>query len=161
VLELGTLGGYSPIWLARALPAAGRLVTRELDPGSAEIARANVERAGVGERVELRIGPALETLRELVASGAGPFDLVFIDVNKDSNDDYLRRALRLSRPGTVIVADNLVRDGAVANPDSDDPDVRGVRRFMELVAAEPRLIATAIQTVGSKGYDGFAIATVR
>jgi predicted O-methyltransferase YrrM len=156
ILELGTLGGYSAIWLARALPEGGSLTTLEIDAGHAGTARANLEQAGVAERVEVRVGPALETLDTL----EGPFDLIFIDADKRSNAEYLERALNLSRPGTVIVADNVVRDGAILDADSEDPSVRGVRRFFELVAAEPRLEATAIQTVGSKGHDGFAVALV-
>ena len=156
ILELGTLGGYSAIWLARALPEDGRLVTLEVDPAYAEVARTNVERAGLGGLVDIRVGAALETL-PLVD---GPFDFVFIDADKEQNPEYLEWALRLSRPGTLIVADNVVRGGAVIDSKSDDPRVRGVRRFHELLAAEPRVIATAIQTVGVKGYDGFAIAVV-
>lgn len=160
ILEIGTLGGYSTIWLARALPPGGRLVTLELDPAHAEVARANVGRAGLAEVVEVRVGPALETLPRLAAEGRGPFDLVFVDADKGGYPDYLAWALRLTRRGSVIVADNVVREGVVADPASDDPNVRGVRRFLELLAAEPRVSATAVQTVGSKGYDGFAIAVV-
>ena len=160
ILELGTLGGYSTIWLARALPAGGRVVTLEIDPAYAKNARANIDRAGLGDRVEVRLGPAVETLARLIAEKAGPFDLVFIDADKSSNDRYLPLVLQLSRPGTVIVADNVVRGGAVADPESTDPHAQGVRRFLDAVAAEPRLSATAIQTVGSKGHDGFAIALV-
>ena len=160
ILEIGTLGGYSTIWLARTLPAGARLVTLEADPKHAEVARANIARAGLAEVVELRVGPALDTLPRLAAEGAGPFDLVFIDADKQGYPDYLAWALRLTRPGSLIIADNVVRKGAVADPDSDDPRVRGVRRFNELLAAEPRVSACAIQTVGSKGYDGFAIALV-
>jgi predicted O-methyltransferase YrrM len=161
VLELGTLAGYSTIWLARALPAGGLVVTLEVDPGYAAVARGNIELAGVGDRVDLRVGLAADTLSDLIAAAAGPFDFVFIDADKGSNDTYLELVLRLSRPGTVIVADNVVRDGAVAAPDSPDPHVQGVRRFFDLIAAEPRLSATAIQTVGAKGWDGFALALVR
>jgi len=160
ILELGTLGGYSTIWLARAVPAGGRVVTLEIDPAYAKNARANIDRAGLGDRVEVRLGPAVETLARLIAEKAGPFDLVFIDADKSSNDRYLPLVLQLSRPGTVIVADNVVRGGAVADPESTDPHAQGVRRFFDAVAAEPRLSATAIQTVGSKGHDGFAIALV-
>jgi predicted O-methyltransferase YrrM len=160
ILELGTLGGYSTIWLARALPAGGRLVTLELEPRHAEVARANLERAGVADRVELRVGPALAELERLAEEGAGPFDLVFVDADKANNDAYLEQALRLSRPGTLIVADNVVRAGAVAEPDSADPQVQGIRRMNDLIAGEPRLTATAIQTVGAKGYDGFALMLV-
>ncbi|MFF1925517.1 O-methyltransferase [Streptomyces sp. NPDC058221] len=160
VLEIGTLGGYSTIWLARALPGGGRLVTLEADPGSAEVARRNIERAGLSEVVEIRVGPALDTLPELAAQGYGPFDVVFIDADKPSNPDYLAWSLKLTRPGSLIVADNVVRDGEVVDGASEDPKVRGVRRFTELVAAEPTLTATALQTVGSKGYDGLLMALV-
>ena len=160
ILELGTLGGYSTIWLARGLPADGRLVTLEVDPKYAEVARSNIAHAGLADLVEIRVGPALDTLPELAAEGKGPFDLIFIDADKAGYPDYLPWALELSRPGTVIIADNVVRDGAVADASSQDPSVRGARRFMELLAAEPRVSSTAIQMVGSKGYDGFAIALV-
>jgi predicted O-methyltransferase YrrM len=165
ILELGTLGGYSTIWLARALPAGGRLVTLEAEPRYAELARANIARAGFGEIVELRVGPALATLPELVAEGAGPFDLIFIDADKGNYPGYFEWSLKLSRPGTVIIGDNVVRDGAILDPDAYDPArgdavIQGVRRFYELLAAEPRVSATAIQTVGGKGYDGFALAIV-
>jgi predicted O-methyltransferase YrrM len=160
ILEIGTLGGYSTIWLARALPPGGRLVTLELDPAHAEVARANVARAGLVDVVEVRVGPALETLPRLAAEGRGPFDLVFLDADKGGYPAYLAWALRLTRRGSLIVADNVVRDGAVIDPASEDPNVLGVRRFLELLAAEPRVSATAVQTVGSKGYDGFAIALV-
>jgi predicted O-methyltransferase YrrM len=157
ILELGTLGGYSTIWLARGLADGGRLVTLEAEPEYAGVARANLERAGLATVVDLRVGPALETLPQL----EGPFDLIFIDADKRSNPDYLGEAVRLSRPGTLIVADNVVRGGAVADADASDPSVTGVRRFLELVGEHPRLDATAIQTVGSKGWDGFALALVR
>jgi predicted O-methyltransferase YrrM len=160
ILEIGTLGGYSTIWLGRALPADGHLITLEVDRRYAEAARANVARAGLADRVELRVGPALETLPELVAEGRGPFDLIFIDADKENYPEYLVWALELSRRGTLIVADNIVRGGAVLDQASDDPNVRGARRFTELLAAEPRVSATAIQTVGSKGHDGFALALV-
>ncbi len=160
ILELGTLGGYSTIWLARALPSGGRLVTLEADPAYAEVARANFVRAGLAEAVEVRVGPALETLPQLAAEGDGPFDLIFIDADKPSNPEYLEWALALSRPGTLIVADNVVRGGAVLDAGSNDPRVQGIRRFTELLAAEPRLSATAVQTVGVKGYDGFVLALV-
>lgn len=156
ILELGTLGGYSTIWLARALPPGGRLVTLEADPAHADVARANLARAGLTDAVELVLGPAEQTLPGLT----GPFDLVFIDADKPAYPAYLRACLPLSRPGTVIVADNVVRGGQVAHADSTDERVQGVRRFTELVAAEPRLSATAIQTVGAKGYDGFVLAVV-
>jgi predicted O-methyltransferase YrrM len=162
ILEIGTLGGYSTIWLGRALPADGRLVALEADPGYAEVARANVARAGLADVVEVRVGRALDTLPLLAAERPGPFDMIFIDADKRSNAKYLEWALELSRPGTVIVADNVVRGGAVADDGDGDGDanVRGVRRFYELLAADPRVTATAIQTVGLKGYDGFAIALV-
>jgi predicted O-methyltransferase YrrM len=160
VLEIGTLGGYSTIWLARALPEGGRLLTLESDPECAEGARGNIERAGLSEVVEIRVGRALDTLPELAEQGCGPFDVVFIDADKPSNPDYLAWSLRLTRPGSLIVADNVVRDGEVADGASDDPKVQGVRRFTELVAAEPTLTATALQTVGTKGYDGLLMALV-
>jgi predicted O-methyltransferase YrrM len=160
ILEIGTLGGYSTICLARGLSAGGRLVTLEADPRHAVVARASVARAGLAASVEVRVGLALETLPQLAAEGRGPFDLVFLDADKQHNPDYLRWALELSRPGTLIVADNVVRGGDVADPASGDPMIAGIRRFTELLAAEPRVIATAIQTVGSKGYDGFALALV-
>ncbi|WP_437839884.1 O-methyltransferase [Sorangium sp. So ce1153] len=160
ILEIGTLGGYSTIWLARALPAGGRLVTLELDPKHAEVARANIARAGLADVVELRLGRALDTLPALAAEGRGPFDFIFIDADKPSNPDYFAWALKLSRRGSVIVVDNVVRKGAVADPESADPNVQGVQRLNKLIAAEPRVSATAVQTVGSKGYDGFAIALV-
>jgi predicted O-methyltransferase YrrM len=160
ILEIGTLGGYSTIWLARALPAGGRLVTLEADAKHAEVARGNLAGAGLADVVELRLGPALETLPQLAAEGRGPFDLIFIDADKESYSDYLAWSLRLSRRGSLIVADNVVRKGAVLDPANDDPRVQGARRFNEALAAEPRVNATAIQTVGSKGYDGFALALV-
>ena len=160
ILEIGTLGGYSTIWLARALPAGGRLVSLELDDHNAEVAQRNVVAAGLGERVEIRVGPALETLERMVADGEGPFDLVFIDADKANNPGYFEWSLRVTRPGSLIVCDNVVRDGRVVDADSDDPSVRGIRTFMEMVAGEPRVEATAVQTVSSKGWDGFALALV-
>ncbi|MFJ4896912.1 O-methyltransferase [Streptomyces sp. NPDC088727] len=160
VLEIGTLGGYSTIWLARALPEGGSVVTLEADPECAEVARRNIERAGLAEVVEVRVGPALDTLPLLAEQGYGPFDVVFIDADKPSNPDYLAWSLKLTRPGSLIVADNVVRDGEVVDAASEDPKVRGVRRFTELVAAEPTLTATALQTVGTKGYDGLLMALV-
>jgi predicted O-methyltransferase YrrM len=156
ILELGTLGGYSTIWLARALPPDGRVVTLEANREYAAAAQANLDRAGVGDRVDLRVGPALDALPHL----RGPFDLIFIDADKRSNPDYLVWALKLARPGAVIVADNTVRAGAVLDPESPDPSVKGVRRFIDMVAEDPRLDATAIQTVGAKGWDGFVLALV-
>lgn len=160
ILEIGTLGGYSTIWLARALPPGGRLITLEIDPAHASVARRNLALAGLTRVVDLREGPALNTLPKLLAEGAGPFDLIFIDADKPSNADYFDWAMKLAHPGTVIVVDNVVRNGAVTNKDSDDPGVQGVRRFNSKVAADPRVSAIEIQTVGSKGYDGFAIALV-
>lgn len=160
VLEIGTLGGYSTIWLARGLPDDGCVVALEIDPDYAEVASANLASAGLADRVGVRVGPALKTLPELRDEGGDPFDLVFIDADKPSNPEYLRAALDLSRPGTVIVGDNVVREGALIDSDNDDPRVRGVRGFHELLAADPRLEATTIQTVGSKGYDGFSVALV-
>jgi len=160
VLEIGTLGGYSTIWIARALPEGGRVVTLELNPKHAEVAQANWQNAGVADRIELHVGKALDSLQSLVDAGTTPFDLIFIDADKSSIPAYLDWSLKLARPGTVIVTDNVVRDGKVLQPDSGDADVDGVRRFAEIVANEPRLSATVLQTVGSKGYDGFAIAVV-
>jgi predicted O-methyltransferase YrrM len=160
ILEFGTLGGYSTIWLGRALSDDGRLVTLEADPHYAEVARENIARAGLSDVVDLRVGPALDTLPELEADGAGPFDLTFIDADKVHSPDYFAWALEHSRPGSLIVADNVVRDGTLADPDSDDPKVQAQRRLHEMIAAEPRVDATTIQTVGGKGYDGFAIALV-
>lgn len=157
ILEIGTLGGYSTIWLARALPAGGRLITLECDPTHADVARANIARAGLSEVVDVRVGRAIEALPSL--AGDAPFDLVFIDADKPSTADYFQWALKLSRRGTVIVVDNLVRDGRVIDP-SGDEEVQGMRTFMAALAAERRVSATVIQTVGVKGYDGFAIAVV-
>jgi predicted O-methyltransferase YrrM len=159
ILELGTLGGYSTIWLARALPGGGRVLSLEANAGYAEVARANVARAGLADAVEIRVGPALETLPALAAEGLAPFDLVFIDADKESTPDYFRWALELTRPGSLIVTDNVVRGGTVADP-GDDGRAVAMRRFVEQLAAEPRVEATVIQTVGSKGYDGFAVALV-
>ena len=160
ILEIGTLGGYSTIWLARSLPASGQLMTLELDPRHAETARANLARAGLAEVVELRLGPALETLPQLITEKRRPFDLIFIDADKGAIPEYFARALELSRHGTMIIVDNEVRNGAVTDPASTDPAVLGVRRFHQLLAAEQRVSATTIQTVGSKGYDGFTLALV-
>jgi predicted O-methyltransferase YrrM len=160
ILEIGTLGGYSTIWLARALPPGGRLVTLEAIPLHADVARKNITRAGLQKIVEIRLGPALDTLKQLVAEKRGPFDFIFIDADKESYPDYFAWSLKLSRRGTCIIADNVVRNGAVIDPTNEDPRVRGVRWFNELLAAEPRVTATTIQTVGSKGYDGFTIAIV-
>jgi predicted O-methyltransferase YrrM len=160
-LEIGTLGGYSTIWIASALPHDGRLITLERNARHAEVARKNVARAGLGAKVEVRTGAALASLPKIEAEGFGPFDFVFIDADKANNAAYLEWALRLSRPGTAIVVDNVVRDGEVADARSADADVVGVRRMFDLIAREPRLSATAIQTVGSKGWDGFALALVK
>jgi predicted O-methyltransferase YrrM len=160
ILEIGTLGGYSTIWLARALPPDGHLITLEVDPRYAEVARTNLARAGLGEVAEVRVGPALETLPQIAAGGDGPFDLIFIDADKANNPQYLAWSLALSRRGSLIVVDNVVRNGAVIDGASDDLTVLGARRGLELLAAEPRVSATAIQTVGSKGWDGFAVAVV-
>jgi predicted O-methyltransferase YrrM len=160
ILEIGTLAGYSTIWLARALPPDGRLITLEADARHAEIARTNIARAGLADVVELRLGSALDTLPRLAAEGGGPFDLIFVDAEKRDNPAYFDWSLKLSRRGSVLVFDNVVRDGAVIDPANTSPSVQGIRRFNELLAAEPRVSATAIQTVGSKGYDGFAIALV-
>jgi len=161
ILEIGTLGAYSTIWLARALPEGGRVVTLEYDPHHAEIARSNIELAGFSHLVDLRVGAALDTLPGVEADGLGPFDLVFIDADKPNNPGYLKWALRLSRPGTVIIGDNVVRNGAVVDASSSDTRVQGVRTFFDMLAAEPRISGTALQTVGIKGWDGFTIAIVQ
>jgi len=160
ILEIGTLGGYSTICMARALPPGGRVLTLEFSSKHAEVARANFVRAGLSSVIEVLVGPALETLPKLAGGGHEPFDLIFIDANKSAMAEYFDWALKLSRPGSVIVSDNVVRDGAVIDAASPDADIQGVRRFNERVAAEPRVSATAIQTVGCKGYDGFAIIVV-
>jgi predicted O-methyltransferase YrrM len=160
VLEIGTLGGYSTIWLARAVGENGKVVTLELDAHHAEIAQRNLDNAGIASRVDLRVGPAAKTLEALIAEASQPFDFIFIDADKASYPDYMQVSLKLSRPGTLIIADNVVRDGQVIDPNDPDPNIQGVRRFTDLVATEPRLSATVLQTVGSKGYDGFAIAIV-
>ncbi|KKD02863.1 O-methyltransferase [Streptomyces sp. WM6386] len=160
ILEIGTLGGYSTIWLARALPADGRLVSLEYSPRHAEVATRNIARAGLDKLVEIRVGPALESLPRLADEALAPFDLVFIDADKDNNPHYLEWALKLTRPGSLIIVDNVVRGGRVADSDSATPDVTGTRAAIELIGSHPRLNGTAIQTVGSKGYDGFALARV-
>jgi predicted O-methyltransferase YrrM len=160
VLEIGTLGGYSTIWMARALPKRGRVISLEFNPRHAEVARANLHCAGLLNRVDIRVGPALESLPVLNASGAGPFDLIFIDADKENNPHYLQWALKLSRRGTVIVVDNIARQGSVLEAKSSKPDIVGTRRCLEMMAAEPRLCAVALQTVGVKGLDGFALAVV-
>jgi predicted O-methyltransferase YrrM len=160
VLEFGTLGGYSTIWLGRALPADGRLITLEASPEYAEVARGSIELAGLKDVVDLRVGPALDTLPLLEAEGVGPFDLTFIDADKVNTPNYFAWALAHSRPGGLIVADNVVRGGALADADSDDPTIQAQRRFHEMLATEPRISATTIQTVGIKGHDGFTVALV-
>ncbi|MEW2302654.1 O-methyltransferase [Streptomyces sp. NPDC006655] len=160
ILEIGTLGGYSTIWLARALPADGRLISLEYSARHAEVAVRNIARAGLDRLVEVRVGPALESLPKLADENPAPFDLVFIDADKANNPHYVEWALRLTRAGSLIVVDNVVRGGRVVDADSAEPDVVGTRAAIELIAAHPRLSGTAIQTVGSKGYDGFALARV-
>jgi predicted O-methyltransferase YrrM len=159
-LEVGTLGGYSTIWLARGLAPGGSLVTLEANPDYAKVAEANLARAGVADRVEIRVGRALDGLPQLAADGAGPFDLVFIDADKPPTAEYFQWALKLTRPGGVIIVDNVVREGAILDADSEDRMVQGIRRFFDAVAAEPRVDATVIQTVGGKGHDGMAILRV-
>ncbi|MFJ2826475.1 O-methyltransferase [Streptomyces sp. NPDC087263] len=160
ILEIGTLGGYSTIWLGRALPADGRLITFEYDPTHAEVARGNLARAGLDKIAEVRVGPALESLPKLAEENPEPFDLVFIDADKVNNPHYLEWAVKLTRPGSLIIVDNVVRGGTVTDAGSTDPSVRGTRAALELIATHPKLSGTAIQTVGSKGYDGFALARV-
>jgi predicted O-methyltransferase YrrM len=160
ILEIGTLGGYSTIWLARALLPGGRLITLEADARHAELAAANIARAGLVGVVDIRVGKALDTLPRLAAEGAGPFDVVFIDADKPNTASYFTWALKLTRVGALIVVDNVVRKGAVANASTRDTDVQGMQRFLAMAAAEPRVTASAIQTVGSKGYDGFCVALV-
>jgi len=160
ILEIGTLGGYSTIWMARAMGPGGRLVTLEADPRCVDVARANITRAGLSHVVEVRHGAALESLAELAGDGAALFDFVFIDADKANNGEYFQWALRLSLPGCLIVVDNVVREGAILDAASTDPAVRGTRRLFQVMAAERRVGVTAIQTVGSKGYDGFAVALV-
>ncbi|WP_405496183.1 O-methyltransferase [Nocardia sp. NBC_00511] len=160
VLEIGTLGGYSTTWLARAVGKSGQVVTLEFEPKHAEVARINLDRAGVGERVEIRVGAALDSLPVLTAERPEPFDLVFIDADKTNNSNYVRAALELTRPGSVIIVDNVVRNGGIAHADSGDAAVRASREVIELIAAEPRLDGTVLQTVGGKGWDGFAYAVV-
>lgn len=161
ILEIGTLGGYSTIWLARALSADGKVVTLEASPKHAAVAQRNLERAGVADKVEIQVGPAQETLPRLIAEQAGPFDFIFIDADKESYPAYLAWTLELARPGTLIVADNVIRNGRILNETSDDVNVQGARRFNDLLAAEPRVTATLLQIVGSKGYDGLALALVK
>jgi predicted O-methyltransferase YrrM len=160
ILEIGTLGGYSAIWMARAVPPNGELVTLEIDPKHAAVAQRNIERAKLGGRVRVVTAPAATTLAAMIADRVPPFDFVFIDADKQRSDAYLRSALELSRVGTVIVVDNVVREGKVADAASTDDNVKGIQRMTDLIAADPRLSATAIQTVGGKGYDGFVVAVV-
>jgi predicted O-methyltransferase YrrM len=160
ILEIGTLGGYSTIWLARALPVDGQLITLEIDAGHAEVARRNLQRAGFADRVAVWVAPAAESLERLVVARVEPFDLVFIDADKASSDSYFRSALALSRTGALIVVDNVVRDGAVIDEATTDESIAGIRRLTELLRIESAVEATVIQTVGSKGYDGFALALV-
>ena len=160
ILEVGTLGGYSTIWLARGLSDGGRVTTLELDPGHAEVARRNFGNAGLGDRIDVRVGPALETMAALHAEGAGPFDLVFIDADKPRTPDYFEWAVKLGRAGTLIVVDNVVREGAILAAQSDNKHVKGLRAFYARAAADPRVTATAFQTVGHKGHDGLAIIQV-
>ncbi|MDS1141802.1 O-methyltransferase [Pusillimonas sp. SM2304] len=160
ILEIGTLGGYSTIWLARALPAGGALVTLELEPAHAQVARQNIQHAGFSDKVSVMVGNAVDTLENLVREQVEPFDFVFIDADKQNNPLYLEWSLKLAKAGTVIVTDNVVRKGGVADPDNHDPDVEGVRSLFAMAGANPRLSSTAIQTVGAKGWDGFAITVV-
>lgn len=160
ILEVGTLGGYSTIWLARALPEGGRLVTLEIDPTAAEVARRNLERAGVADRVEIRLGRALDSLEVLAAEGFGPVDFTFIDADKENNLAYFQGALRMARPGSLILIDNVVRGGRVIDAGSRDSSVIGTRVLVEALSSEPRVTATAVQTVGGKGWDGFILARV-
>ncbi len=160
VLEIGTLAGYSTIWLARALPDDGRVITLEADPKHADLARENIARAGLADKVDIRLGKALDTLPQIADEGLAPFDLIFIDADKPNNSAYLDWSLKLSRPGSLIIGDNVVRNGRVIDAHTTDPNVQGVRDFNAMLAAEPRLTTTALQTVGSKGYDGFAVALV-
>ena len=160
ILEIGTLGGYSTIWLARALPPGGRLISLEFSPRHADIARSNIQRAGLSDRVEIRVGPALESLPVVEKEGLGPFDFIFIDADKPNNPGYLEWAINLSRPGALIIVDNVVRDGAIVDASSTDPTIQGTRRMFEMMSLDSRLSSTALQTVGSKGYDGFAMAMV-
>ncbi len=160
VLEIGTLGGYSTIWLARALPADGRLITLESNPQHAEVAKSNISRAALGGIVDLRVGQALDLLAKIANEGRSTFDFVFIDADKENTPEYFQWALKLCHSGSVIVADNVIRDGDIIDDDSDDPGVLGMRRLNEMIAVEPRVTATALQTVGNKGYDGFAILYV-
>lgn len=161
ILEVGTLGGYSTIWMARSLPADGRVVTIEIDPKHAEVARENFNRAGLGKKIELRVGNARDILPAMIEEGMGPFDFVFIDADKASNPDYFGWALTMSRPGTVIIVDNVIREGKIIDAESEDASVRGVRRLNEIMSSSVGVTVTALQTVGVKGYDGFSVALVQ
>jgi predicted O-methyltransferase YrrM len=160
ILEVGTLGGYSTIWLARALPAGGRLISLEFNPKHADVAKSNIQRAGLSDRVEIRVGAALDSLHQIEKEGFAPFDFIFIDADKPNNPGYLEWAIKLSRPGTLIIVDNVVRDGEVSDASNSDPAIQGTRKMFELMSRDPSLSSTALQTVGSKGYDGFAMAIV-
>ncbi|HTH52824.1 MAG TPA: O-methyltransferase [Edaphobacter sp.] len=161
ILEVGTLGGYSTTWLSRALPEDGKLITLELDPKHAKVAGSNLERTGLSSRVEIRVGQALDSLAALHAEDPEPFDFIFLDADKPNNPNYLEWAIKLSRPGTLIVCDNVIREGAIIDPEEKDPRITGTRAFFDRLGSHPRLDATAIQTVGAKGYDGFALAVVK
>jgi predicted O-methyltransferase YrrM len=161
ILEIGTLGGYSTIWLARALPPGGRLITLEAEPKHAQVAQTNIARSGLAHQVDLRLGPALETLQDVFSEYGATFDFVFVDADKVNTPEYFKWSPRLCRPGALIIVDNVIRNGAVADPASEDENVQGMRRFFDMVSAEPRVSATAIQTVGAKGYDGFALLRVK
>jgi predicted O-methyltransferase YrrM len=161
ILEVGTLGGYSSIWLARALPADGKLITLEIDSHHAEVARGNLDRAAVGDKVEVRVGPALDTLAALANESVAPFDFIFIDADKQNNANYAQAAVSLARPGALIIVDNVIREGRVLDEESEDSAIQGTRRLFDMLANEPRLDATAIQTVGVKAWDGFVIARVK
>jgi predicted O-methyltransferase YrrM len=160
ILEIGTLGGYSTICMARALPPDGRLISLEFEPKHAEVARSNIHRAGLSDRVEIRVGAALDSLPKILQEGLAPFDFIFIDADKPNNPGYVEWAVKLSRVGTLIVVDNVVRDGEIADPHNSDPAIQGTRRMFEWMSGDVRLSATALQTVGSKGHDGFAMAIV-
>lgn len=161
ILEIGTLGGYSSVWLARALPENGRLITLEYEAKHAKVAEANIKHAGLADKIKIIVGAALDTLPKLKEKGLSSFDLIFIDADKSNNPEYLKWALELSRPGTVIITDNVIRDGKVLDSDSDDPNVRGIRTFIDKLSQEPRIDSTVMQTVGMKGYDGFVIGVVK
>lgn len=161
ILEIGTLGAYSTIWMARGLTEGGRIITLELSPHHAEVAKKNIARAGLEQTIEVRTGDALEQLVQMEKEGVEPFDLIFIDADKPNNPNYLRWALHFSRPGTVIVGDNVIRNGEIADRHSTDPRVQGVRTFFDMLSGDPNISATALQTVGSKGYDGFMIGIVK